>query len=195
MLCFNLEGHMWKFIKNWFQKCSFCEKFCGKLYSLIWDSHVICGKGGGDTLALLVGGGWGWGWVVSAPLLYTYACTCTHVCMHKYICTHIPIHVNHNKHGCLHGSGNIGHFSMRAGFLPSWVKTNKYCKVRRKVVRPIKMLYCPCFGTLELTQYHNKTNALKGYDLGEVFYFFGETMGKPGVNLKRLQPANEVAGR
>ena len=52
---------MWKLIKNWFQKCIFCGKFCEKLllarlesaYSLIWGSHEIWGKGGGDTLALL----------------------------------------------------------------------------------------------------------------------------------------------
>ena len=52
---------MWKLIKNWFQKCIFCGKFCGKLllahlesaYSLIWGSHEIWGKGGGDTLAFL----------------------------------------------------------------------------------------------------------------------------------------------
>ena len=52
---------MWKLVKNWFQKYIFCGKFCEKLllaclgsaYSLIWGSHKIWGKGGGDTLALL----------------------------------------------------------------------------------------------------------------------------------------------
>ena len=50
-----------KLVKNWFQKCIFCGKFCKKLllaclesaYSLIWGSHKIWGKGGGDTLDLL----------------------------------------------------------------------------------------------------------------------------------------------
>ena len=52
---------MCKLVKNWFQKCNFCGKFCGKLllarlesaYSLIWGSHKIWGKGGWDTLDLL----------------------------------------------------------------------------------------------------------------------------------------------
>ena len=54
-------GHMWKLVKNWFQKCIFYGKFCEKLllarlesaYSLIWGSHKIWGNGGGDTLDLL----------------------------------------------------------------------------------------------------------------------------------------------
>ena len=57
----DLVGHMWKLVKNWFQKCIFCGKFCEKLllthlesaYSLIWGSHEIWAKGGGDTLDLL----------------------------------------------------------------------------------------------------------------------------------------------
>ena len=48
-------------VKNWFQKYIFCGKFCEKLllshlesaYSLIWGSHKISGKSGGDTLDLL----------------------------------------------------------------------------------------------------------------------------------------------
>ena len=51
---------MCKLVKNWFQKCNFCRKFCGKLllahlesaYSLIC-SLKVWGKGGGDTLDLL----------------------------------------------------------------------------------------------------------------------------------------------
>ena len=58
---FDLMGHMWKSVKNLFQKCIFYGKFCEKLllahlesaYSLIWGSHKIWGKGGGDTLDLL----------------------------------------------------------------------------------------------------------------------------------------------
>ena len=54
-------GHMWKLVKNWFQKCIFYGKFCEKLllaclesaYSLIWGSHKIWGNGGGNTLDLL----------------------------------------------------------------------------------------------------------------------------------------------
>ena len=61
ILSFDLVGHMWKLVKNLFQKCIFCGKFCEKLllaylesaYSLIWGSHKIWGKGGGDTLDLL----------------------------------------------------------------------------------------------------------------------------------------------
>ena len=61
VLNFDLVGHMCKLVKNWFQKCNFYGKFCGKLllahlesaYSLIWGSHKIWGKGGGDTLDLL----------------------------------------------------------------------------------------------------------------------------------------------
>ena len=53
---------MWKLLKNWFQKCIFCGKFCKKIllahlgsaYSLIWGSHKIWGKGGGDTLDLFM---------------------------------------------------------------------------------------------------------------------------------------------
>ena len=49
---FDLVGHMLKLVKNWFQKCIFCLKFCGKLllahlklaYSLIWGSHEIWGR-------------------------------------------------------------------------------------------------------------------------------------------------------
>ena len=60
-LSFDLVGHMWKLVKNWFQKCIFCGKFCGKFelaylesaYSLIRGPYKIWGKGGGDTLALL----------------------------------------------------------------------------------------------------------------------------------------------
>ena len=61
VLSFDLVGHMGKLVKNWFQKCIFCGKFCGKFllahlesaYSLIWGSNEIWGKGGGDTLAFL----------------------------------------------------------------------------------------------------------------------------------------------
>ena len=61
VLNFYLVGHMWTLVKNWFQKCIFCGKFCRKFllahlessYSLIWGSHKIWGKGGGDTLDLL----------------------------------------------------------------------------------------------------------------------------------------------
>ena len=57
----DLVDHMWKLVKNWFQKCIFLGKFCEKfflahlesVYSLIWGTHEIWGKGGGDTLALL----------------------------------------------------------------------------------------------------------------------------------------------
>ena len=61
VLSFDLMGHIWKLVKNWFQKCIFYGKFSEKLllahlesaYSLIWGSHKIWGKGGGDTLDLL----------------------------------------------------------------------------------------------------------------------------------------------
>ena len=49
-LSFDLGGHMWKLVKNWFQKCIFCGKFCGELahlesaYSLIRGSNDL-GKG------------------------------------------------------------------------------------------------------------------------------------------------------
>ena len=61
VLSFDLVGHMWKLVKNWFQKCIICGKFYEKLllaplesaYSLIWGSDKIWGKSGGDTLDLL----------------------------------------------------------------------------------------------------------------------------------------------
>ena len=54
-------GHIWKLVKNWFQKCILYGKFFEKLllahlesaYSLIWGCHKISGKGGVDTLDLL----------------------------------------------------------------------------------------------------------------------------------------------
>ena len=52
VLSFDLVGHMWKLVKNWFQKCIFCGKFCEKfllaclesVYSLIWGSTKIWGR-------------------------------------------------------------------------------------------------------------------------------------------------------
>ena len=52
VLSFDLVGHMWKFVKNWFEKCIFCGKFlweilveksCGKF---LWENLVgkSCGK-------------------------------------------------------------------------------------------------------------------------------------------------------
>ena len=52
VLSFDLVGHMWKFVKNWFEKCIFCGKFlweilveksCGKIS---WENLVgnSCGK-------------------------------------------------------------------------------------------------------------------------------------------------------
>ena len=49
-------------------------------------------------------GGWGWGWV-GAPSTHVHmhmrmhACTCT--------CTHTCMHVEHDKHDCLHGCGHL----------------------------------------------------------------------------------------
>ena len=44
---------------------------------------------------------------VSPTLVYI----CRH--MHTYICTHIPVHVNHDKHGCFHGSGHLQSLNMK----------------------------------------------------------------------------------
>ena len=49
-------------------------------------------------------GGSGWGWAGAPP---THMCMCT--CMHAFarMCTHICMHVKHDKHGCLHGGGHL----------------------------------------------------------------------------------------
>ena len=52
VLSFDLVGHMWKLVKNWFEKCIFCGKFlceilveksCGKF---LWENLAgnSCGK-------------------------------------------------------------------------------------------------------------------------------------------------------
>ena len=52
VLSFDLVGHMWKLVKNWFEKCIFCGKFlwenlveksCGKF---LWENLMgkSCGK-------------------------------------------------------------------------------------------------------------------------------------------------------
>ena len=54
----------------------------------------------------LGGGDWRLGLGVSHTLVY--------ICMHMDTCifTQIPMHVNHDKHGCLHGSGHLQFLNM-----------------------------------------------------------------------------------
>ena len=49
-------------------------------------------------------GGWEWGWVWAPPThmrmhMHMHACTCTYA--------HTCMHVEHDKHGCLHGGGHL----------------------------------------------------------------------------------------
>ena len=51
VLSFDLVGHMWKFVKNWFEKCIFCGNSCGKF---LWKNLVgnSCGKISWENLAV-----------------------------------------------------------------------------------------------------------------------------------------------
>ena len=51
------------------------------------------------------GGGWELGWEgVSHTHMHTH--------VHMHVCTHIHKHVKHDKHGCLHGGGQLQFSSM-----------------------------------------------------------------------------------
>ena len=47
-------------------------------------------------------GVWGWGWVGASP---THMCMCTNASIR--MCAHTCMHVEHDKHGCLHGGSHL----------------------------------------------------------------------------------------